>query len=140
MTTIAERTLEPELAGDFVRMHRGTADHPGGTVTGGEWLQLIDKADMRDVAAWRLFEGDESIWHVDVVAARFARDEPLESTLFLCVHYALSSVPGVKSVEHLGRETWCVTGSAEGEDLIRAVGEIVDPLVPEIESSAAIRI
>jgi hypothetical protein len=139
MTTSTIRTLEHEEAGGFLRIHRSGIDGRAEPGHNGEWLELIDRGNMHDVAAWRLFDGDEPIWHVDVVAARFAREEPLESTLFLCVHYALSTLPGVHSVEHLARETWCVTGSVDGEDLIRAVGEIVDPLVPEIESAATLR-
>jgi len=95
-----------------------------------EWVRHTDDDDIRGVCALQRHREGRWSWQVDVWVAEFVRDEPLESELRLAVAAAIRSVDGVTEVAEEDREVWVLSGSPSGEDLVRAVSEVVDAMAP----------
>ncbi len=93
-----------------------------------EWVRRTDDDDVRGVGALQRQVDGRWSWQVEVWAAAFLREEPLESLLRTAVDAAIRSVPGVMEVAEQDREVWVLSGDPDGESLVWAVGEAVDLL------------
>ena len=78
----------------------------------------LPSPDILDLGVARLRDG--GTWEISVALAEFVRDDPLEADMRQQLHAALQGVSGVQTVSEHDRETWDVTGTPSGEDLIRA--------------------
>ncbi len=70
-----------------------------------EWIRETDEPEVRNVGAAKASDHE---WQVDIWAAEFVREEPLESTMRTRVVERLRSVPGVTDVAEEDREVWVV--------------------------------
>ncbi len=95
-------------------------------------MRETSEPDVRGVGAHRLRDGGEWPWRVEVWAAEYVRDEPLETQLRSGVRAALASVAGVTAVEEEDREVWVVAGNPAGDVLVRSVAEFIDQIQREI--------
>jgi len=96
-----------------------------------QWEQLADGYDVRDVAVWSSTDDAVTTWNVRVFVGEFI---PSNAAFFDDVRTALLLTPGVTWVTRSGGETWRVSGELNAYDLIQAVGEVVDGLVPHIRA------
>jgi hypothetical protein len=90
-----------------------------------EWSRETQEPDLRGVGAARSSDEDWP-WTVNVSVIEFIRVQPLESELAAAITTALADVDGVKQVHHEGRETWIISGQADGSLLAHAAAAVVD--------------
>jgi hypothetical protein len=90
-----------------------------------EWRRVTGEPDLLGVDAIRISDGNWP-WQVHISVMEFIRVEPLESELGAAVSAALAAVPGVKVAAHEDRETWVITGDADGPALVRAASAVVN--------------
>jgi hypothetical protein len=65
---------------------------------------------------------------VNIGAAEFVREDPLERELRAAIHGALTAVKGVTRVEEEDRVTWVVAGQPDGGALTKSAADAVDRL------------
>ena len=113
------------------RIHQVLFSGESDLVHADEWEQLADGYDVRDVAVWSSTVDSVTTWNVRVFVGEFI---PSNAAFFDDVRTALLLTSGVTWVTRSGGETWRVSGELNAHDLIRAVGEVVDDLVPHIRA------
>lgn len=79
--------------------------------------------------------GARPYWSVEVAAAEFVRQDPLESELRQQMAAALSAVDGADYVWEGDREFWGVIGATSGEALVRGAWHVLDRLAPQVFSN-----
>ncbi len=96
-----------------------------------EWIRVTAEKDVLGVNATR--SAGKWNWTIFISAAEFVRGDPLAARLDRDITAALSQVKGVTAVAREDTEVWLVQGQgAAGADLVRACGEALDRLAPEI--------
>jgi hypothetical protein len=99
---------------------------PGDPDLQEEWLRETDEGEIRDAVAnrWDAIGG----WQVSVWALANIRDDPLETELRQRISTALRAVRGVTAADEQDQETFFVTGTPSGRELLEAVAQVVDDL------------
>jgi hypothetical protein len=115
------------LAVDEARVERVPDHHVDGVA---EWVRRTDDDDVRGVDVVHTEDEGRWTWQVFVNVAGFLREEPLESEMRAAVAAAISSVAGVTEAAEEDREVWILSGEPCGEELVRAVGDVVDRIGP----------
>jgi hypothetical protein len=85
-----------------------------------------DEDGVRGVEVIRDTDSETWAWSVIVSVMEFVREDPLESELRAAIAAGLRTVPGATKVKEDDRESWLVNGTPAGEQLARAVAEVVD--------------
>jgi len=96
------------------------------TTNGQEaWVRVGTEPHLRSVEAVENESGGG--WSVSVAAMKFVRPEHAAyGELRQAIEDAIKSVPGVTEVEREVNEVWWASGSPSGEDLARAVADVLD--------------
>ena len=97
------------------------------------WGRGTNEPDIRGVGAAYLAPYDE--WQVSVNVMEFVRvgDPPYEPVR-RAIEAALGSVPGTAGVEREDTETWLVSGTPSGRELVAAVAQVLDERVDELRA------
>jgi hypothetical protein len=89
-----------------------------------QWSRL-PQDELRWVEAIR--DGRDGIWQVYVSLAQVPlEEEPLRTDVRGGITRALQGVSGVVTAAEEDQETWVVSGSPAGDDLVRAASTVVD--------------
>lgn len=96
------------------------------------WVRICHKnhAQFHSVDAVRV-DDEEFPWYVYFSAGEFIREEPYVSILNNAIARSLSSVEGVEEAFHEDTEKYVISGSPQGEDLVRTVSEAIDLFMEE---------
>jgi formyltetrahydrofolate synthetase len=88
------------------------------------WVRTGTEPHLRSVAAVKNEGGG---WSVAVAVMEFVRPEHAAyQELLQAIEDAIESVPGVTEVEREVNEGWWASGTPSGEDLARAVADVLD--------------
>jgi len=88
------------------------------------WVRMSTEPHLRSVEA---VENEGGGWCVAVGVMEFVRPEhAVYPELRQAIEDAIESVPGVIEVEREVNDVWWVSGSPSGEDLARAVAQVLD--------------
>jgi len=86
--------------------------------------------DLRHVGVSNRQRADGTVeWGVWVAAGEFVREEPYETQLVVGLDKAWRAGNGVLDVCREDREVWIVRGDADGRELTRVAGVVVDAVV-----------
>lgn len=88
------------------------------------WVRMSTEPHLRSVEAVKNEGGG---WSVAVAVMKFVRPEhAVYPELQHAIEDAIESVPGVTEVEREVNEVWWASGTPSGEDLARAVADVLD--------------
>jgi hypothetical protein len=88
------------------------------------WIRMSTEPHLRSVEAVKNEGGG---WSVTVAVMEFVRPEHAAyPELQQAIEDAIESVPGVTEVEREVNDVWWASGTPSGEDLTRAVADVLD--------------
>ncbi|MFV0453335.1 MAG: hypothetical protein ACK5LS_14045 [Propioniciclava sp.] len=96
------------------------------------WVHSSATQPLLHVDAVRWKEPAEYQWSVSVVLAELAQGSESAPILDLAIDDALAATAQVVEVHRDDTETWVVSGSPRGEDLVRNVGAAVTSSLPRV--------
>jgi hypothetical protein len=127
--------LYNRLVGQSVRVSDDIerADSVLDDVVSEAWERRTDEPDIRSVDAGYLRPYGQ--WQVGVAVMEFVRegDAPYEG-LRRAIEAALGSVAGATGVAREDTETWLVSGSPSGMELVAAVARVLDERAGELRA------
>jgi hypothetical protein len=116
---------DTKLAG-AVTASEGESDAMDRTVIEGQeaWVRMSTEPHIRSV---EVVKNEGGGWSVAVAVMEFVRPEhAVYPELHQAIEDAIESVPGVTEVEREADEVWWASGTPSGEDLARAVADVLD--------------